>query len=245
MKTIIIGYGNIGQHLYEELNALDPDVYDKYKQMGSPRGRYDFAFICVDTPRTAADKCDVTEVINAINATEADVYVVKSTVLPNKTEGIGQATDGKRIVYFPEFYGVTQHARNFGHDYTILGGERETCKAVVQLLQRVYDGRHRFFMTDAKTAMLSKYMVNSYLAFKVSFCNQFAEVAEKAGVDYEELRELFVADPRINPSHTFVYRDKPYWDSHCFNKDVPAIAEEYGAGLLKVMLDFNKKSVKQ
>lgn len=239
MKTIIIGYGNIGQHLYNELNVLTPDVYDKYKHMGSPKGRYDFAFVCVDTPRTESDKCDVTEVINAVNATEAGIYIVKSTVLPKKTDEIKQATGGKRIVYSPEFYGVTQHARNFEHAYTILGGEREDCRAAVQFLQQVYDARHRFYMTDAKTAMLSKYMVNAYLAFKVSFCNQFAEIAENAGVDYEELRELFIADPRINESHTFVYRDKPYWDSHCFNKDVPAIAEEYSAGFIGAMVAFN------
>ena len=239
MKSIIIGYGNIGQHLFEELNVLNPAVYDKYKQMGSPQGRYDFAFICVDTPRTERDKCDVTEVINVINATEAHIYIVKSTVLPSKIDEIKRETIGKKIIYSPEFYGVTQHARNFEHAYTILGGDRKDCKAVVQLLQRVYDARHRFYMTDAKTAMLSKYMVNTYLAFKVSFCNQFALIADKAGVDYEEMRELFIADPRIEESHTFVYRDKPYWDSHCFNKDVPAIAEEYGADLLQAIIFFN------
>jgi UDP-glucose 6-dehydrogenase len=82
-------------------------------------------------------------------------------------------------------------------------------------------------------------MENSYLAMKVSFCNQFFDIAEHAGVNYEELRELFIMDPRVNPSHTFVYRDKPYWDSHCLNKDVPAIAEEYDATLLKSLIEYN------
>ena len=42
-------------------------------------------------------------------------------------------------------------------------------------------------------------------------------------VNYSELRECFVADPRVNPSHTFVYSSYPYYDSKCFNKDLPAL----------------------
>ena len=91
------------------------------------------------------------------------------------------------------------------------------------------------------TASLVKYMENAYLATKVSFCNQFFDIAEQVGVDYEELRELFILDPRVNPSHTFVYRDHPYWDSHCLNKDVPAIAEIYEAEFLKSVVDWNRK----
>ena len=82
-------------------------------------------------------------------------------------------------------------------------------------------------------------MENAYLATKVSFCNQFFDIAEHLGVSYEELRELFILDPRVNPSHTFVYRDAPYWDSHCLNKDVKAIAESFDAQLLKDIITFN------
>ena len=65
-------------------------------------------------------------------------------------------------------------------------------------------------------------------------------VQDQAMLCYEELRELFVLDPRVEPSHTFVYRDRPYWDSHCLNKDVPAIAGAYDAPLLKGMIAFNE-----
>ena len=68
-------------------------------------------------------------------------------------------------------------------------------------------------------------MENCYLATKVTFCNEFFRMAEKLGVCYEELRELVTLDPRIDPAHTFVYRDRPYWQSHCLDKDVRAIAE--------------------
>ena len=122
-----------------------------------------------------------------------------------------------------------------------MGGLRKDCVKVQQLLQTCYDGRHIFRITEPYTACLAKYMENCYLATKVSFCSQFFELAEQNGVCYEDLRELFILDPRVNPSHTFVCRDKPYWDSHCLNKDVRAIAETQNAEFLKSVISFNEK----
>lgn len=244
-KILIIGFGIVGHNLYNELYALQPDVFDKYPKTDSwsisntKRDiKYDIAFICVDTPYTDDDPCDITEVRNALAENDAELFVIKSTVLPGTTERLRKET-GKHIVFSPEYYGGTQHCNNFKFNFTILGGFKTDCIKVVQLLQHVYDGTHQFRITDSKTAELVKYMENSYLAMKVSFCSQFFDIAESAGINYEELRELFILDPRVDPSHTFVYRDKPYWDSHCLNKDVPAIAEEYNAELLKSIIDFN------
>ena len=59
--------------------------------------------------------------------------------------------------------------------------------------------------------------------------------------DRNELRELFILDPRINASHTFVSETRPYWDSHCLNKDVPAITETYDADMLKGIIAYNEQ----
>ena len=238
MSALIIGVGTVGGNFSRELAALQPQLYDKYKGIDTRQGgvRYDVAFVCVDTP--GAD-CDISEVRAAIMEHDADVFVIKSTVLPGTTERLARES-GKAVIFSPEYYGGTQHCNNFSFPFTILGGERDACVTVAQILQRVYDGRHSFRFTDATTAELAKYMENSWLAMKVSFCQQFYDIAEKAGVCYEELRELFVLDPRVEPSHTFVYRDKPFWDSHCLNKDVPAIARAYDAPLLKGIIAFNE-----
>ena len=82
-------------------------------------------------------------------------------------------------------------------------------------------------------------MENSYLATKVSFCQSFYNICEEENVNYSELRELFILDPRVNPSHTFVHKYMPYWDSHCLNKDVSAIANQYNMQLLKNVIEFN------
>lgn len=240
-SVLIIGYGVVGSNLARELERLNPEIYDKYKEIDTRTAdKYKVAFICVDTPATADSDCDTTEVKNAIMENEALIYVVKSTVLPGTTERLMRET-GKHIIFSPEYYGGTQHCNNFSFPFTILGGEKRDCTVVIQLLQRVYDGRHQFRITDSKTAELVKYMENSFLAMKTSFCQQFFDIAEKAGVCYEELRELFILDPRVGSSHTFVYRDHPYWDSHCLNKDVPAIANAYEAELLLSLIAFNER----
>lgn len=238
---LIIGYGTVGHNLEKELFKLKPAIYDKYKNKDTRfNDKYNIAFVCVDTPNNENSFCDLTEVKNAIEENNADIFILKSTILPGSTEKLCEETS-KIILFSPEYYGGTQHCNNFEFDFTILGGDKEACYKVIQKLQQVYDGRHTFHVTDAKTAELAKYMENSWLATKVSFCNQFCNIAEDIGVNYEELRELFILDPRVNPSHTFVYRDHPYWDSHCLNKDVPAIAETYDAKLLKDVIKFNEE----
>lgn len=242
MKSVlIVGFGVVGQLLYKELNSLHPDIVDKYKYSVSTKDvdkRYDFAFICVDTPNNENGVCDVTEVKNAIEENDASIYVIKSTVLPGTTESI-VTNLGKQVIFSPEYYGGTQHCNNFKFDFTVLGGNRDWCVQTQQLLQNVYDARHEFRITDSKTAELLKYMVNTNLAVRVSFCVQFFEIAESYGVEYEELRELFLLDPRTNPAHTFVYRDHPYWESHCLSKDVPAIADVNDARFLDALISYN------
>lgn len=239
--VLIVGHGVVGANLEKELKALYPDICDKYKFVDTRRKNYKYkvAFICVDTPCTENNDCDITEVENAIMENDAEIYVMKSTVLPGTTQKLAEIT-GKHIIFSPEYYGGTQHCNNYNFDFTILGGEKEDCRKVIQLLQDVYDGRHQFRIVDSTTAELAKYMENSYLATKVSFCNQFYNIAKETGVNYDELRELFVLDPRVEPAHTFVYDERPYWDSHCLNKDVLAIANCFDASLLKSVITFNQ-----
>lgn len=239
-KVLIIGCGVVGGNLKRDLSKLNPEVYDKYKGIDTrTHGEYDVAFVCVDTPKSGSSLCDTSEVENAIRDNSADIYVIKSTIIPGTTKRIALATQ-KNVLFSPEYYGGTQHCNNFNFDFTILGGDRRSACKVIQTLQGVYDARHKFRITDSTTAEIVKYMENCWLATKVSFCNQFAEICEAEGVEYEEVRELFLLDERVNPAHTFVYKDKPYWQSHCLDKDVPAIAEHENAEFLKSVIMYNE-----
>lgn len=241
--VLIIGFGVVGRNLKEELSALNPDIYDKYhRENNNSRDiRYKLAFICVPAPYDQERGVrDISEIRAAIAKHDADLYIIKSALLPGTTEILCQET-GKHIIYSPEYRGATVH-NNFQFDFTICGGERANCLKAIRILQRAYDGRHKFRVTNTKTAELVKHMENAFLATKVSFCVQFREIARQIGVDYAELRELFILDPRVNPSHTFVFDDQPYWDTPCLNNDVTAIAETYDAAFLKSLIAYNDRN---
>ena len=249
-NVLIVGYGVVGHNLAKELSKLNPDIYDKFKtEYNTKRNNicYDFAFICVDTPFLNEDNInDISQVENAIQENYASIYVIKSTILPGTVDKLIKKFN-KHIVFSPEYYGGTQHCNNFNFNYTILGGDKDDCCKVQQLLQDVYDARHIFRIVDSATAEFSKYMENCYLGMKVSFCNDMNNGIEKFNakygynVKYEDVRELFVLDPRVNPSHTYVYDEHRYYDSHCLNKDIPALAYFLDLELLKSVITFNDK----
>ncbi len=102
----------------------------------------------------------------------------------------------------------------------------------------------QFIRTDATTAELCKYMVNCFLATKVAFANQFCEIADLLGVDYEELRKLWLVDPRIGKSHTLVTKERGFGGG-CLPKDLQAIISfmrDHGrTPLLEAVLDYNNR----
>ena len=244
MKSVlIVGVGSIGSRLYEEYRRLSPDRYDPMKGYDEKRDiRYDFAFIAVDTPMNVDGSCDLSQVRIALDETDAEVYVLRSTVPLTTTDALRQGT-GKRIVFSPEFYGMTQHSdeHTFDFSFTILGGPKADCNAVIQLLQEVYDARHRFRVTDSTTAELTKYMENTMLAAKVSLCVQLWEIANQYGVSYPEMRELLLEDTRFSRAHTFVYDEHPYWQSHCFDKDLAALVSAADAPLIENIVSYNQR----
>ena len=241
LNVLIVGMGNIGSKLYKEYFKLKPDGYDPFKGIDSKRNiKYDIAFIAVDTPKNDDGACDLSQVRQAIAETDAEIIVLRSTVPPGTTETL-KAETGRKIVFMPEFYGMTQHCdeKSFDFSFAIIGGDKADCNKVCQMLQNVYDARYRFCITDSRTAELTKYMVNTFLAARVSLCVQFWDIARQLGVSYPELRELFLQDSRMNRAHTFVYDEHPYWTSHCFDKDLVAVTKFARAPLIEEIIKYN------
>ena len=247
-KYLICGFGNIGKHILKEFESISDEfaIYDKYCHAQNINGKnidigdesildddYDIAFICVPTEMNDDGSCDISEVEwiydRLSKSDNVNTVVIKSAV-PVGTAGtlFSKYTEEPSyqwcptIVISPEFYGTTQHAEE-SPNFLILGTKIGNANSVVQLYQRVKDASFRFIFTDWKTAELVKYMENCWIATKVTFCNEFATIAKYFRINYNELRECWLADPRVSPSHTFVYEDKPYYDSHCLNKDIPAL----------------------
>jgi UDPglucose 6-dehydrogenase len=241
-SIIIVGLGVVGSHVLRTFPWAE--VLDPPKGKWPTHNQFRFAFICVPTEMLEDGGCDTSVVEHAVSEVDADLIIIRSTIPPGTTNRLIAKT-GKRIIFCPEFYGETQHAL-INPDFVILGGEPELTNQAAQLFMLLNDASFRIFQTDSVTAELDKYMVNSFLAGKVVFCSEFYHLAQKFGVSYPELRELFIMDKRVGPYHTFVYDETPYYDSHCFNKDIPAIINHareagYQANFLKAIVQNNEK----
>lgn len=253
-KILICGYGNIGQHLYKELEVLKNknlatiDIYDKYKNKEingdcyiNSDEEYDYMFICVPTEMKEDGSADTSAVEGCVELfRNVDTVIIKSAIPVGTCEKLGK----ENIVISPEYWGTTQHCPE--PNFLILGGKRTYIDKVVQLYNLIKDGYYKYYFTDHRTAELVKYMENCWIAAKVTFCNEFAKIAKGFGVSYAELRELWLADSRVSPSHTLVYDDKPYYDSHCLNKDIPALISfckdiNVGTPLMQRVYDINSK----
>lgn len=243
MRVLIIGYGVVGKNMHKIFPAAH--FYDCNRRLESTADghEYDVAFICVPTEKMSNGKADTSIVESVVKEFNAKVFCIKSTVPPGTTQKLED--QGYSCVFSPEYFGATQHANSYDYDFVILGGQKQNTQIVAELYKSAHTAELKIMQTDSKTAELCKYMENSWLAMKVSFCCEFFRIAENENIDYNELRELWLLDPRINRSHTFVYKDSPFYNSHCLNKDIPAIIEDsiskgYKPLLLDAMEEINK-----
>ncbi|MFH1802174.1 MAG: hypothetical protein ABH864_01850 [archaeon] len=212
----------------------------------------DFVFICVPTPQKENGQCDTSIVENAIRQLHElngnSILVIRSTVEIGTTDRLAKEL-GHKIVFQPEYLGETQQHPFLDprtRPFVILGGEREAIRETANLYKTAYNAEVSYYFSDAKTAELCKYMENSFLATKVIFCNEFLDIAEAMGIDYNELRELWLADFRIGRSHSDVYPKKRGFSGKCLPKDTAALvhsAEKAGIEpkLMKTVREINQR----
>ncbi len=259
MKLGIVGYGVVGKALAKvfRIDSGNPDlvIYDKFlKGMNTPARRAaiqkcDLVFVAVPTPPRADGSCD-TSAVEEVASWISPVMCVKSTVPPGTVDGLAKRTR-KTICFSPEYVGETLWHPLKGiesHGFIIVGGPRAGCDLVIRAYQQFLGPLPRYIITTAKTAELCKYMENAFLATNVSFVNQFYDLAQGFGVDYDELRELWLADERVGRSHTIVTQERGY-RGRCLPKDMGAIIyaarEAGGAPLLEAVDRYNREICKR
>jgi UDPglucose 6-dehydrogenase len=122
--------------------------------------------------------------------------------------------------------------------FAIVGGNEHWCKKAVNIIHTglAEIGKDDIQITDIKTASLYKYLANNFLAMKVTFMNDFYELAEVEEIEWEGVTKLIRKDARIGDTHLSVPGiDGQYgWGGFCFPKDVAAICEE----AIDLELDF-------
>jgi UDPglucose 6-dehydrogenase len=273
-KVAVIGHGYVGTSVEKffadhfELEIFDP----KYKtDVENPDSLYDFvdldkkkalvnmadlAVVCVPTPEAENHSVDLSIIEDVLSWIEAPLILIKSTIPPGTTDAL-KAKYGKRIVFSPEYIGEGKYEvqwwkdKNYPHptdmkkhNFQIFGGDKADCIEISAFFQKVVGPEPEMCFTDAKTAELCKYMENSWGATKVTFCNEFANIAKAMGVEYPELRELWLKDGRVERMHTAVFPDNRGFGGKCYPKDVNGIVEHskangYEPKLLATVLSVN------
>ena len=225
MKIAIIGYGHVGKAMHQLFPSAV--IYDKHLEIGTMEkaNECDLAFVCVPTPMQEDGSCNTSIVEEVIKWLQCKVIVLRSTVSVGFTD-YAKEKYNKRIVFQPEYYGETV-AHPFAdlrhQNWLSFGGSAEDIDLVISAYQSVINSNVKINIYPAKEVELAKYMENAFFAMKVIFCNEFYDIANSLGVNYNISREVWLSDPRIGSSHTFVYPENRGYGGSCLPKDISSI----------------------
>ena len=261
-KVAVVGYGYVGKSVFNFFkDHFDTIFYDPFVEGSATKesvNECELAVVCVPTPMADDYSVDLGIVNDTIEWLNTPLILIKSTIPPGTTEELIKKT-GKNIAFSPEYIGegryVVQWWKDRGyphptdmkyHDFQIFGGDRKTTSGILEFFKKVLGPEVKYMQTDPRTAEVCKYMENSWGYMKVMFCNEFRDIAVTFGVDYNELRELWLLDGRTERMHTAVFE----WDravgGKCFPKDVNGIVQAskkagYEPTLLEAVLAKNKQ----
>jgi UDPglucose 6-dehydrogenase len=212
----------------------------------------EFVFIAVGTPEGVDGEADLKYVGQAAETiaktmTQPLIIINKSTVPVGTGDWVADIVRTNQpqpidfaVVSNPEFLREGSAIIDFtGPDRIVLGSlDREAANKVAELYLSL---RRPIMITDLRTAEMIKYASNAFLATRVSFINEIANICERLGADVTEVAAGMGYDKRIGPH--FLDAGVGYGGS-CFPKDVKALAHMATAQgthpqLLKAVMDIN------
>jgi len=194
----------------------------------------DAVFIAVGTPSRRGDgHADLTFVYDAAREIAGaldgfTVVITKSTVPVGTGDEVERIICEARIdaefavVSNPEFLREGAAIQDFKHpDRVVVGSDDARARGVMTELYRpLYLNRSPILFTDRRTAELIKYAANAFLATKITFINEIADLAEKVGADVQEIARGIGLDNRIGAK--FLHAG-PGFGGSCFPKDAVAL----------------------
>ena len=184
--------------------------------------------VCVPTPENEDGSANLTYLNTAIkqimeNITQDCYIIVKSTVPVGTCEKISEKVKMSQfeiqVMFNPEFLSQGEAINNFMNPQRIVVGV-ETMKAK-QIMEEIYQGFDckKLFM-DIKSAEISKYACNNFLALKLTYINEMANLCEKLNINIENVLKVMKTDKRIGS--TYLEPGIGYGGS-CLPKDTKAL----------------------
>ena len=194
----------------------------------------DAIFIAVGTPSRRGDGHADLSYVYAASEEIADSIVKRTVVITKSTVPVGtgdevehilekkQPRDRFAVVSNPEFLREGAAIRDFKRpDRIVIGTEDDWAKDVMAEIYRpLFLNESPILFTGRRTAELTKYAANAFLATKITFINEIADLCEKVGADVQEVSRGIGLDNRIGSK--FLHAGPGYGGS-CFPKDTLAL----------------------
>lgn len=212
-------------------------------------------FLALPTPPGEDGSADLSYILGVADTLgkiikDYKVVVDKSTVPVGTAEKVHKAISKNSKVDFdvvsnPEFLREGFAVDDFlKPDRVVIGTSSDKAKKIMEELYKPYvrQGNPIIFM-DEKSAELTKYAANAFLATKITFMNEIANLCEKVGADVDAVRIGIGSDDRIGKR--FLFPGIGYGGS-CFPKDVQALAKsasevQYDFKILDAVMAINEK----
>ena len=213
----------------------------------------DIVFICVGTPtKKGSSSADLSQIFNvakqiSYSINKFKIIVTKSTVpvtTGDKIEKILLKKNNKKkfsIVSNPEFLREGEAIRDFIYpDRIVIGSnDKKSSRILKNLYNPLISKGAQYFKTSRRAAELIKYASNSFLATKITFINEIANLCEKTGINIEDISIGMGLDKRIGSRFL---RTGPAYGGSCFPKDTKAIIST--ANKFKINLSLIKSVIK-
>jgi UDPglucose 6-dehydrogenase len=212
-------------------------------------------FLCLPTPPGGDGQADLSFVLNVAKQIggimkEYKVIVNKSTVPVGTADKVREIIASQTDVEFdvvsnPEFLREGAAIEDFLKPERVVVGTRSP--RAIKMMELLYEPFVRsgnpIIVMDERSSEMTKYAANAFLATKITFMNEIANVCERVGADVDNIRRGIGTDSRIGKR--FLFAGIGYGGS-CFPKDVQALdftSDEYGYDfkILKAVIDVNDR----
>ncbi|HEX2391654.1 MAG TPA: UDP-glucose/GDP-mannose dehydrogenase family protein [Solirubrobacterales bacterium] len=203
-------------------------------------------FVCVDTPPTHSGDADLSRVRSVVAELPRDsehALVMKSTVPAGTGESIRREMPGLAYVSCPEFLKEGSAVADFMSPDRVVIGADPGDEGAAEAVERLYEPLGgEILRTDVASAEMIKLASNAFLATKISFINEIANVCEEVGADVTEVARGMGLDNRIGSA--FLRAGIGYGGS-CFPKDLKALKQlagntGYHFQLLTAVIEVNE-----
>ena len=238
----LIGCGFVGSALQNSFNKKGTEitVFDKYKNIGNlfDLAHSEIIFLCLPTPFVSDvgfDLSAIEECLSLLPKSDEKIYVLKSTVTPGTTRTLSNKY-GIKIIHNPEFLTQRTAFEDFDNQKHIVLGlnNRDYMEeAVISLYSELYPEAKISICTSEESETM-KLFCNNFYAQKVMIFNEFYNICQKSGINFNIVKNLMLENGWINAMHTQVPGPDGQlgYGGACFIKDTMALlkfAQDIGA----------------